>query len=149
MSSGRALAGAATGLALAASALWGAAALPWPAPGAPSWTGGVALLALAGIAGVVATSGLLRRGVGVLLAVVGGAVVVGSVPQVAAAPLGASALGVGGLALLATGGLVAAREPALARFGARYARAGAALPADPDRAAWDALDEGHDPTIRP
>jgi len=147
--SGRALAGAAAGLAVAALALWGAAALPWPAPGAPSWTGGVALLALAGIAGVVATSGPLRRGVGLLLAAVGVAVLVGAVPQFTAAALGATALVVGGLALLATGGLVAAREPALARFGARYARAGSAPPADPDRAAWDALDEGRDPTIRP
>jgi hypothetical protein len=153
MTSGRALAGAAAGLAVAALLLWGAAALPWPAPGAPSWTGGVALLALAGIAGVVATAGPVRRGVGVLLAAAGVAVIVGSVPQLAAAALGATALVVGGLALLATGGLVAAREPALARFGARYSRsvdgrpAIPSRPADPDRAAWDALDAGRDPTV--
>ena len=145
--SGRALAGAAIGLAAAALVLWGASALPWPAPGAPSWTGGVAALALAGIAGVVATSGPVRRGVGALLAAVGVAVLVGAVPQFAAAALGATALVVGGIALLGTGGLVAVREPVLARFGARYARAGAP-PADPDRAAWEALDEGRDPTLR-
>lgn len=146
--SGRALAGTAAGLAVAALVLWGAAALPWPAPGAPAWAGGVAVLALAGIAGVVATSGILRRGVGVLLAAVGAAVLVGSAPQFAGAPLGATALVVGGLVLLATGALVAFREPGLARFGARYARTGTAPPADPDRAAWDALDEGRDPTVR-
>jgi hypothetical protein len=140
--------GAAAGLAVAALVLWGASALPWPPPGAPSWTGGVAVLALAGIAGVVATSGLFRRGVGVLLAAVGGAVLVGAVAEFAASLFGASALVVSGLALLGTGVLVAAREPGLARFGARYARAGAS-PADPDRAAWDALDEGRDPTVRP
>jgi hypothetical protein len=145
--SGRALAGAAVGLAVAALVLWGAAALPWPAPGAPSWTGGVAVLALAGIAGVVATSGVVRRGVGVLLAAAGLAVLGGSVAQFGVAALGATALVLGGLALLAAGGLVAVREPVLARFGDRYARSGAP-PADPDRAAWDALDEGRDPTER-
>lgn len=149
--SGRALAVAAGGLALAALALWGAGALPWPA-GAPSWVGGVALLALAGIAGVVATSGILRRAVGILLVVVGLAVLVASVPGLRTALLGTAALVVGGLLLTATGGFVAAREPGLATFGARYDRSVDGRPAvpaaDPDRAAWDALDAGRDPTVR-
>jgi hypothetical protein len=42
------------------------------------------------------------------------------------------------------------REPQLRRLGARYAAAGSpAAHADPDRAAWAALDEGHDPTADP
>jgi uncharacterized membrane protein (TIGR02234 family) len=61
----------------------------------------------------------------------------------------------GGVLLLAAGlGLIVA-EPRLPRFGARYAaraaeRAGGGGPgADPDRAAWEALDAGRDPTADP
>jgi hypothetical protein len=40
------------------------------------------------------------------------------------------------------------REPRMARLGARYAAEGARpTTADPDRAAWVALDEGRDPTV--
>ncbi|MGI5129420.1 Trp biosynthesis-associated membrane protein [Pseudonocardia sp. CA-107938] len=144
--SGRTLAAAAAGLVIAALLVWGAAALPWPA-GAPSWTGGVALLALAGVAGVVATAGVARRAVGAVLAVAGIAVLAGSVSGIGAAPLGTAALVGGGLLLIGTGALVAWREPRLARFGARYDRSPDDRPAaDPDRAAWDALDAGQDPT---
>ncbi|MDN5861480.1 MAG: Trp biosynthesis-associated membrane protein, partial [Pseudonocardia sp.] len=125
--------------------LGGSEALHRPAAGTPSWTGAVALLALAGIAAVVATSGIARRAVGALLAAAGVAVLAGSAPGFGAAPLGTAALVAGGLLLIATGGFVVVGEPRLARFGARYARSGA-VPADPDRAAWDALDEGRDPT---
>jgi uncharacterized membrane protein (TIGR02234 family) len=56
--------------------------------------------------------------------------------------------------LLAAGAVLIVGERGLARFGARYAArpAGtAAQPAvvDPDRAAWDALDAGRDPTADP
>jgi hypothetical protein len=37
-------------------------------------------------------------------------------------------------------------EPGLARFGSRYTTRPAAEAADPDRATWDALDAGRDPT---
>jgi hypothetical protein len=66
------------------------------------------------------------------------------VAEVTAAPV----LAVAGAVLLAAAGVVVlVREPALPRFGARYAAAGArTTPADPDRAAWEALDSGRDPT---
>lgn len=131
----------------AALALWGGTALPWPDPGAPAWPGSVALLALAGIAGVVAAAGVARRLVGGLLAVGGVAALVAAVPGFAAAPAGSAALVAGGLLLGGAGGFVAVQEPRLRRLGERYARSGdAAPPADPDRAAWEALDEGSDPT---
>ena len=173
-------------LALAAAALWGAAALTWAEvapPGrapvalegavlAPSLTG-IALLALAGVAGAVAVSGVPRRVLGLLLAaaavVVAVAVVPALVDPVAAAggatlPSGqavadlaglpvsrtaAPALaGAGALVLLGAGIVVLLREPRLPRFGARYATGARRGPAaDPDRRAWDDLDEGRDPTI--
>lgn len=192
MSGRRALLGVCVGLLLAAAALWGAATLVWfrvtaqvplrgPVPaeftGAqaqPSLTG-VALLALAGVAAVVALSGVLRRLLGLLLAAAGALVAAtaltaygrspfatdGAVPtppagipadavrhqpvDVSAAPALAVAAG---LVLLAAGGLVLVRERALPRFGARYAAPAARpAPVDPDRAAWQDLDAGRDPTV--
>ncbi|MCO1655949.1 Trp biosynthesis-associated membrane protein [Pseudonocardia humida] len=139
---------------------------------APSLTG-MALLALGGIASAVAMSGLLRRILGVLL--VGAAVVVGLavVPVLVGDPVaaagGASLPGgapvadlaglpvtatpapalaaAGALLLVGVGIFILLREPRLPRFGARYATGGRADPArDPDRRAWDDLDEGRDPT---
>ncbi|HEY4418421.1 MAG TPA: Trp biosynthesis-associated membrane protein [Pseudonocardia sp.] len=159
---------ACAGLAGSAVLLWGASATVWfriaGPPGrsatestgaqvAPSLTG-VALLALAAIAAVVATGGPLRRAVGALLALVGivvGVVVVQSVVappagQIArtAAPLLAVA---GAVVLLLVGVFVLLREPRFPRFGARYAAPGARpVETDPDRAAWQALDAGVDPT---
>jgi hypothetical protein len=52
--------------------------------------------------------------------------------------------------LLAAGVFVLVRERRLARLGARYAAPGnRRVTADPDRAAWEALDEGRDPTVGP
>lgn len=132
---------------------------------------GVALLALAAVAAAVALSGLVRRLLGVLLALVAAwlAVALATTPapspaQLAAlpaAPAGAAVpaavesaaggpvvAGIGSLALAVTGAALALAEPRLRRFGARYAgaRARRAEP-DPQRAAWDALDAGRDPTI--
>ncbi|WP_308292870.1 Trp biosynthesis-associated membrane protein [Pseudonocardia sp. McavD-2-B] len=48
--------------------------------------------------------------------------------------------------------LLVVREPRLPRLGARYAAPGtqaATTPADPDRAAWERLDAGGDPTVGP
>ncbi|HEY0814086.1 MAG TPA: Trp biosynthesis-associated membrane protein [Pseudonocardia sp.] len=175
---GRALGLACLGLAVAAGLLWGASAAVWyraappgrspvatdGAAALPALTG-VALLALAGIAGVVATAGLFRRALACLLGLAGVAVAwfaaagLFSPPaapagaddalrqSVTAAPLLAVA---GGLALLVVGVFVLLREPRLARLGARYAAAGARPTiTDPDRAAWVALDEGRDPTAEP
>ena len=66
--------------------------------------------------------------------------------RAAAAPL------CGGLLLgaLVGGRRAVVREPPLRRLGARYAAAGSpAAHADPDRAAWAALDDGRDPTADP
>jgi uncharacterized membrane protein (TIGR02234 family) len=189
----RLLAAICAGLAVAAGLLWAGSATVWyrvaPAAGAPveltgaqvaPWLGGTALLALAGVAGVVASGGVLRRLVGVLLALAGAAVLVAGVaaqftepyatdapaaglPQppagvsvdalryqpteVTAAPL---LVVVGAVALLVVGGLVAARERRLPRLGARYAAPGERRPErDPDRAAWQELDAGRDPTADP
>jgi Tryptophan-associated transmembrane protein (Trp_oprn_chp) len=166
---GRALGVACLGLAAAAALLWGASAVVWyrgTATGHPGATGGVtdgatampslagvALLALAGIAAAVATSGLIRRALACLLGFAGAAVAVFAVVDLLAPPApgvtGAPLLAVaGGAALVGVGVFVLLREPRIARLGTRYAAAGARQTmADPDRAAWVALDEGRDPTV--
>lgn len=187
--SGRALLGTCLGLAAAAALLWGASVAVWyrvtpaghgpvPVVGAavrPSLTG-LALLALAGIAALVAVAGLVRRVLAGLLGAVGfGIAVVGGLDQfgrrfgpggpvqpppgtsvatwadapVAATPAPLLAVA-GGVVLAAVGAFVLVAEARLPRLGARYAAAGA-RPAvvDPDRAAWVALDEGRDPTADP
>ncbi len=173
----RALVGVCTALATAAALLWAASAVNWArvgtAGGAPvDLTGaqavpaltGIALVALAGVAGVVATGGVLRRLLGSLLAASAAAVVVATVSawngDGAALPDGVSATGpgepgaapwlalLGAVVLLAAGAVVAVREPRLARLGSRYGGERRARPgADPDRTAWDDLDEGRDPTV--
>lgn len=146
----------------------------------PSLTA-AALLALAGVAAAVALAGVARRALGAVLAAVAvwltvavaGLLIVPPDPAdlaaLRSAPLGAApvpgsvslhaGIGVGGLgalALLAAGVVLAAARD-LPRLGGRY-RAAAVGPrpdtrdtdrADPDRAAWDALDAGRDPTIAP
>lgn len=162
------------GLVAAAAALWGASQAVWyrvttavagggrqvaDVTGADALPalGGVALLALAGVAGVVATGGLLRRAVGVLLVLAGAAVAVGAVTS--AVPPGdvptsttpAWWLAVlGGALPVVVGAVVLVRERRLPRLGARYAAPGARpAPTDPDRAAWQELDAGRDPTAGP
>ncbi len=158
---------AAVGLAVSAGLLWAGSATVWlrvaPARGAAveltgaqvaPWLGGVALLALAGVAALVATGGVLRRVVGVLLVLVGAGVLAfglsalvtdpyatdapaSALPQ---PPSGASVdelryqptqrtpaplLPVAGAGvLLAVGALVAVRERRLPRLGSRYAAPG-------------------------
>jgi uncharacterized membrane protein (TIGR02234 family) len=189
----RQLSTAGAGLALSAVLLWAGSATVWyrvmPGEAAPveltgsqvaPWLGGTALLALAGVAGVVATGGVLRRLVGVLLGLAGiGVFLFGirailldpyatdasaaSLPEpppgvsvdelryqptdVTGAPLLAIA---GAVVLLAVGVLVVVRERRLPRLGARYAAPGERrVERDPDRAAWQELDEGRDPTVDP
>ena len=167
---------ACAGLVVSAGALWGASEAVWYQVGTtvagragqlvdvtgaqvrPS-LGGVALLALAGIAGLVATGGLLRRIVGGLLALTGAAVAGAAVLSLLASPTASDGptattpapwLAVlGGAVLLAVGLVVLVRERRLPRLGARYAAPGARpAPTDPDRAAWQDLDAGRDPTNR-
>lgn len=172
------------GLAAAAGLVGGASALTWytvtPAGRAPvGFTGaqvspslaGFALVALAGVAALVATGGIVRRIVAGLLAVAGAVVAwtgvvaltrtaytLGGLPadlppaatssppalDITAAPWLAVA---GGIVLVAVGTVVALREPRLSRLGSRYAAPAARrVEVDPDRAAWQDLDAGRDPT---
>jgi hypothetical protein len=180
-------------LVAAAAALWGSAAAVWPRPSYDTpfrgqvlvtveggeWEpvlGPLALLALAGVAGALATGGWLRRIVGVVLAAAGGwAVVLGARPQSSGVPPaglddlpGAPSGGrlsdvlviepwtllasLGGLLLLAAGGLLVLRTATMPRLGGRYtapARARREPAQDRERALWDSLDAGEDPTERP
>jgi uncharacterized membrane protein (TIGR02234 family) len=137
---------------------------------------GVALLALAAVAAAVALAGTPRRLVGGLVTAAGSYVGVATVRLVLAppapavlaalpeAPAGGTAVAgsvvlqpgplpaVLGAGLLVAAGLgLIAAEPRLPRLGARYAARSAerAGDADPDRAAWEALDAGRDPTADP
>lgn len=152
----RVLGVACAALALAAVLLWAASAVVWEAGAgrtgaqvAPSLTG-VALFALAGVAGVLATGGIARRLVGGLLAVVGVAQAVGAgVALTGGSPTPLLAVA-GSAVLVAAGVFVVTREPRLPRFGTRYATSGNRhVRRDPDRAAWEALDAGEDPTAEP
>ncbi|WP_219417178.1 Trp biosynthesis-associated membrane protein [Pseudonocardia nigra] len=186
----RSLLGICAALAVAAGLLWGGSAAVWyrvTAVGGEvveltgghvaAWLTGVALLALAGIAGVVATGGVLRRLVGLLFAVVGFGMNVivpaasmrdpyatdapaASLPQpppgvsveaLRYQPVEATLAPVlviaGGVAMLMAGLFVIVWERRLPRFGARYSAPGARrVEPDPDRAAWQELDAGRDPT---
>lgn len=133
-----------------------------------------ALLCLAAIGGLVATAGWGRRVVGTLVAVAGlwallrsasgllapraEALSVGLAqsdrPMPAEAVVGGPLLGVlGALVMIAAGLLTVRWALVLPRMGAQYdapaARAAAARPADPDKALWEALDDGRDPTSEP
>jgi uncharacterized membrane protein (TIGR02234 family) len=131
-----------------------------------------ALLCLAAVGGLVATAGWGRRVVGTLVAVAGlWAVLRGATGLVAPTayalpvgvrpgdrPLPAEAVAsgpllavLGGLLMLAAGLLTVRWAAVLPRMGARYDAPGERRPppADPDRALWEALDEGADPTADP
>ncbi|MEJ8277821.1 Trp biosynthesis-associated membrane protein [Pseudonocardia spirodelae] len=139
----------------------------------------VAALLVAAVAALVALSGVARRVLGVLvgvaaLAAVGLTLRLVAVPPSAVelasaraglnapnAPAGAGAVTAtawpwlavtGGVVALAAAVLLVVREPRLPRLGARYAAPGtraATTPSDPDRAAWERLDAGGDPTVGP
>jgi uncharacterized membrane protein (TIGR02234 family) len=134
---------------------------------------GLAVVALAGVAAAIALFGVARRVLGVLVAAagVGGAAVAllawlepptaedvprlvgsaaggaaaapGAVVATTAAPLLAVA---GGLLVVVGGVLLLVGDKRLPRMGAKYDAPGASRPVDPERAAWDELDSGVDPT---
>ncbi|PZF84369.1 Trp biosynthesis-associated membrane protein [Jiangella anatolica] len=133
----------------------------------------VALVALAAVVAVPAVRRLGRRIVGGVLAVLGAAQAVmavvvlpdldgrvadwlagspesaGPVESVATTPLWPVAVALAGLLVALAGLLVALRGPSWPSMGARYERAGRAARAKPaagNRATWDALDRGDDPT---
>lgn len=166
----------AVALLVAASALWGSSRLVWFAELRDAGVRGMildkhtgaqesgalaplAVLALAGVAGLIAAGGWLRRVLGVVVALAGvaaGWVAIdgwrfGGFPE--GAPVAQIFAG-RGLALLAgilmlVAGLSATRRAGrMAKLGARYeAPAGRKKAAkDPDTELWEALSEGEDPT---
>ncbi len=193
-SGSRALWLACAGLGAAAVLLWAGSATIWYVVAPPGRSpveligsrvsaapGGTALLALAGVAALVAAGGLLRRAVGLLLALAGfltATIAVqallgnpfatdapdSALPQpppgvsLAAlrhqptdttwAPLLATA---GAVLMVGVGVFVLLREARLPRLGARFGARPGGRPRraelDPDRAAWQELDAGRDPTL--
>ncbi|MEV6846802.1 Trp biosynthesis-associated membrane protein [Actinoplanes sp. NPDC051411] len=136
---------------------------------AAPWVIGLALVALAGTGALLATRGLVRRVLGVLLALAGAGVAAGAVYGRASVDPGSAGAGAnvwpvacaaGGLIIVA-GGVTAARLghrwPAMsARYDRKPVTPAQYRPSerasDPDlapadhRTAWDALDRGDDPT---
>lgn len=128
----------------------------------------IALAALAAIAAVLATAGLLRRLIGILLVAFGvllgwrsadldfgrlagsDELPAGSVPigELALSPVGPILMGLGGLGLLLAGGLTLLRAHRMPAMGSRYSAPGEAKKKDkdPDKQLWDALDADQDPT---
>jgi len=148
----------------AAAALWGASELAWgdaSPPGQPGIGDGteggspdltaIALLALAGLAGVFAVGGWPRC---VLGAILGAAAVYTGWQAVDAQVEGGFSVWsgrgfafLGAILLLVAGALVVAHARRLPTMGARYEAANArARTGDPDKDMWDGLSEGEDPT---
>ncbi|OLF04875.1 hypothetical protein BLA60_38590 [Actinophytocola xinjiangensis] len=127
----------------AAGAFWGSTALD-DAPGSGA---GLALVALAGAGGTLATGGWARRVVGGLVVLAG---LLGAWQALAAggAGLGRWTALLGALLLVAAGVLVIRFARRLPTLGARYRSANArTAPNDPDKDMWDGLSEGRDPTV--
>lgn len=162
-------------LLLGALALWGASRLTWFAEFRDGGVRGtvlhretgeqrasalvpLALLALAGVAGLVATGGWARRVLGVVLALAGVAAVWLGVAGVrfsgyadglpVTQMLLGRALAVLGGILVATGGLAAVKGASRAtRLGTKYAAPATRKKVrDPDAELWEALSDGEDPT---
>ncbi|MTD53623.1 Trp biosynthesis-associated membrane protein [Amycolatopsis pithecellobii] len=164
-------------LVLGAAALWGSSRLVWSAQERDAGVRGMilatqtgvdhsgalvplAILAVAGVAGAVATGGWPRRVLGVVLAVAGlwacwiavDGVSFGGFPP--GTPVWQLFLG-RGLALVAgilvlAGGLMSTKHArTMPRLGARYSAPTVKKSArDPDTELWEALSEGEDPSDR-
>jgi hypothetical protein len=132
----------------AAALLWGASRLPWgkDTPTAPV---PLALLALAAIAGVLATSGWARPVVGVLVALAGVAAGWTAFDGGLAHGVGARVLAlVGALVLLGAGALLVRSGHRMPKLGGSYQTPAAARGNEtPDKELWRALSEGKDPTV--
>lgn len=118
-----------------------------------AWLPAVAVVGLAGAGALLATRGVVRRGVGGLSVLLGAAVALGAAASAGTADPGRLAWPVlaalGGVATVAGGVLAALYGHRWPVMGARYERRPADQPrgADPTRSAWDALDRGEDPTV--
>jgi hypothetical protein len=116
------------------------------------WLSALALVALAGAGALLATRGLVRAAVGVLLVLSGLGLAAGAITRLVAgaAPGWPLATALGGLLVAGSGVLTVANGRDWPAMGARYERA--ARPSDAPGAArseaqiWDALDRGEDPT---
>jgi hypothetical protein len=135
-------------LLVAAGLLWGASRLPWgvAVPAAPV---PLALLALAAIAGVLATSGWARPVVGVLVALAGVAAGWTAFDGGFTHGVGARALALVGALVLLGAGLVLVRSGhRMPKLGGSYRTPAAAKGNEPpDKELWRALSEGKDPTV--
>jgi hypothetical protein len=148
------------------------------------WLIGLALVALAGAGALLATRGLTRRLLGVLLSVTGLGVLLAAITVRAGLDPGAAgsgatvwpiACGIGGVLISGAGLAAAIHGHTMPTMSARYERTTALSPSAPpaaasapgappglspspdqqrattaadNRAAWDALDRGDDPTLR-
>jgi hypothetical protein len=166
-----------TALLLGAATLWGASRLTWYAEFRDAGVRGmvlysengaqragalvpIAMLALAGVAGMVATGGWPRRILALLLALGGVAACwmafdglrlsgYASGLPVAQMLIGRGLAVLGGILVIA-GGLVGVKGAGkMPKLGTRYAAPGVQRGVrDPDVELWEALSEGEDPTTR-
>lgn len=128
----------------AAGAFWASTGLD----GGPGSGAGLALVALAGAGGTVATSGWARRVVGGLV-VLAGLLAGWQALGADGAGTGRWAALLGSLLLVVAGVLVIRLADRLPTLGARYRSANArTVPDDPEKDMWDGLTDGRDPTLR-
>lgn len=127
----------------AAGALWGSTALE----DGPDSGAGLALVALAGAGGTLASGGWARRVVGGLV-VLAGLLGAWQVLVADGGGLGRWTALLGTLLLVAAGSLVIRFAERLPTLGARYRSANARTASgDPHKDMWDGLSEGRDPTM--
>ncbi|HEV7897237.1 MAG TPA: Trp biosynthesis-associated membrane protein [Planosporangium sp.] len=112
------------------------------------WLSALALVALAGAGALLATRGLVRAAVGVLLLVAGLGLAGGACARLAVASPGWPLLtALGGLVVAGAGLLTVVRGRQWPGMGARYDRpAPTSGPPRGEAQMWDALDRGEDPT---
>lgn len=134
----------------AAAALWGATRITW---GSDHQLGAslnaVALLALAGLLGMFAVGGWVRRVLGAIVVVAGGFVCWQAVAVAGEWNLfsGRGLAMLGGLLLMAAGLLIVRYATRLPTMGAKYQLANTERRSgDPHRDMWDDLSQGQDPT---
>lgn len=148
----------------AAAALWGSSRLAWTTevlrhPGTDvttlvSRTGGesrplvpLAVLALAGVAAMIAVSGWPRRVLGGVLALAGVGAIALSVGSTDFFPWGRILAGLGGLLMIIAGAVLVRFGATMPRLGAAYQRTDTGGSTDDsDHEMWRALSLGKDPT---